>query len=81
MALRPGIVATEMQAAVRERGLSTMKASEHSRFTTAHSTGTLLDPEVPGYVIASLALKAPRELSGSFVSWDADECKDFRNPA
>jgi len=78
VALRPGMVATEMQAALRERGSQVMKASEFSRFTDAHSTGALLDPELPGYVIASLALNASRELTGSFVSWNSEECKPYR---
>jgi len=80
VALRPGLVATNMQAAIRERGPSTMKLSEHSRFTDAHAAGKLLDPEVPAYVIASLALKAPESMSGSFVSWDSEECKEYRRP-
>jgi hypothetical protein len=78
VALRPGMVATDMQAALREKGLNTMKSSEYSRFTEAHDEGTLLSPEVPAFVIASLALQAKPSLSGSFVSWDSDECREYR---
>jgi len=78
VAIRPGVVATEMQAAIREHGSSSMKASELSRFIEAHKEGTLLAPEVPGCIIASLALRSSRILSGSFISWDSDECKDYR---
>ena len=30
----------------------------------------LLEPEVPGRVIADLALRAPAELSGKYVHWN-----------
>ena len=30
----------------------------------------VLEPEVPGRVLASLALRAPQELSGKYLHWD-----------
>lgn len=41
-------------------------------------SGQLAKAEDVGYCIASLALKAPSTLSGQFVDWKSDECKDFR---
>jgi hypothetical protein len=55
-----------------------MKPSELERFVVAHKKGDLLAPEVPGFVIASLALRASPSLSGSFVSWDSEDCKEYR---
>jgi len=55
-----------------------MTAVEHQRFLSAHAAGNLVKPEDCGLVIAGLALGAPKELSGSFVSWDSEECKPFR---
>ena len=51
---------------------------DKNKFLNLHSTGKLLRPEEPGHVIAALALKAPLSLSGQFVSWNDDECEEFR---
>ena len=47
-------------------------------FKDLYSTGKLVKPEDVGYAIASLALFATPELSGQFVSWDAEPCAPFR---
>jgi len=78
VALRPGAVNTNMQATLRAVGGEQMLPEEFERFTKLYETSGLVKPEDCGYVIASLALSAPKELSGKFVSWDGDECKDFR---
>jgi hypothetical protein len=56
-----------------------MKEEDHQIFKDAHSKGQLIKPEVSGHVIAALALQAHKELSGLFVSWDSEECKEFRD--
>jgi hypothetical protein len=66
-----------MQAALRENTHSMLPA-DAERFIQAHATGKLVKPEDAGHVIAALALRAPKALSGKFVSWDSDECADFR---
>jgi len=78
IALRPGAVDTDMQNSLRAVGGEHMIPEEFERFITLHETSALVKPEDCGHVIASLALSAPKELSGKFVSWDADECKEFR---
>lgn len=55
-----------------------MTEKDHKKFTQAHADGKLVKPEDCGHVIAALAVKAPKGLSGQFVSWDSAECKDFR---
>jgi hypothetical protein len=35
----------------------------------------------PGYVIASLAVKGPHELSGQFLNWNADELASYQKPS
>lgn len=67
-----------MQETIRQFGADTMTAAEHQRFLSAHVAGNLVRPEDCGLVIAGLALGAPKKLSGSFVSWDSEECKSFR---
>lgn len=78
IALRPGVVDTEMQGVLRELGAAHMKEADHKKFVNQHSESTLLKPEVSGYVTAALAVKAPKSMSGQFVSWDSEECKPFR---
>lgn len=55
-----------------------MSKQDYDMFVREHAEGKLNKPEDPGYVIASLALNAPKAMSGSFVSWDSAECAAFR---
>ena len=66
-----------MQVAVRG-ATEHMSKSDQERFVKAHAEGKLVRPEDAGHVIASLAIKAPKSLSGQFVSWDGQECAEFR---
>ncbi|KAF9268047.1 NAD(P)-binding protein [Marasmius fiardii PR-910] len=79
VALRPGTVDTAMQQVIRELGSKHMTQSDHQKFTRLHMDGVLLKPELPGQVIAALSLRAPKALSGQFVSWDDDSCKELRS--
>ena len=67
-----------MQDIIRTVGPEHMRKGDLERFTQAHAGGNLVKPEDSGYVIAALSLKAPKELSGKFVSWNSDECREFR---
>ena len=64
VSIRPGMVDTEMQRELREDHHPEISA----KFTTVHQEGKLLKPEQPGHVIARLALDAPNELSGRFIT-------------
>lgn len=66
-----------MQASVRG-ATDYMESADQERFIKAHNEGKLVRPEDAGHVIAALAIKAPKALSGQFVSWDGQECADFR---
>ncbi|KAF8195813.1 hypothetical protein K438DRAFT_1906444 [Mycena galopus ATCC 62051] len=81
VALRPGMVQTDMQAALRQGGAPHMKAQDHQMFVAAHTDGKLLKPEDPGHVIAALSCNAVKSMSGQFVSWDSQECADYRSIA
>ncbi|KAF9292263.1 hypothetical protein BGZ68_009102 [Mortierella alpina] len=70
IAIAPGVVDTEMQGIIREKGATTMVPDQHAEFLHLHATKTLLHPDQPAHVIASLAIKAGSDLSGKFVSWD-----------
>lgn len=76
VALRPGIVDTDMQAMIRSSDKMTPK--DHERFIKAHAEGSLVSPESSGYLVSSLALKAKNELHGQFVSNSAPELKEYQ---
>lgn len=81
VSIRPGVVDTDMQGQIREKGANHMKAEDHARFTGLHRDGKLVAPQDPGAVLANLALHAKQDLSGQFVSWDAEEMSEYRASA
>jgi NAD(P)-dependent dehydrogenase (short-subunit alcohol dehydrogenase family) len=70
IAVRPGVVDTAMQAAIREAGGLAMQARDYQRFVGYFEQGKLLPPRLPGRTLACLALFAPHAWSGEFLSWD-----------
>ncbi|KAF9917819.1 hypothetical protein FBU30_000509 [Linnemannia zychae] len=80
VSIRPGVVDTEMQAVIRRDGGAGMVPEQHAQFVDLHTSKKLLHPDEPGHVIANLAIKAPKSLSGKFFSWDDDELIDYRKP-
>lgn len=79
VALRPGVVDTDMQAMLRTTGGESMSAKDYQKFLNYHTSGELLSPDLPGRVIAALSLQAPASLSGRFVSWNDESCTPFRS--
>ncbi|OMH86212.1 putative oxidoreductase [Zancudomyces culisetae] len=71
IALRPGVVDTDMQTRIRASG-DIMKPEEFVRFTDLKENKQLLSPNIPGYIIAKLALYAEHSLSGEFLSYDSE---------
>ncbi|KAI9001048.1 short-chain dehydrogenase [Trametes punicea] len=78
VALRPGMVDTPMQGLLRSKGPSVMEEAVLKKYTDAYENGELVKPDDAGHVIAALSLKAPKSLSGQFVAWNSEECKEFR---
>ncbi|KAL1946845.1 hypothetical protein VTO73DRAFT_14949 [Trametes versicolor] len=78
VAVRPGMVDTPMQRLLRSRGPTTMEATVLKKFTEAYEKGELVKPEDAGHVIAALALKAHKSMSGQFFSWNEEKCNEFR---
>ncbi|KAL1979984.1 hypothetical protein VTN96DRAFT_4830 [Rasamsonia emersonii] len=78
VAIRPGMVDTEMQRELREVHRDNMPADVHAKFYNAHKEGKLLKPEQPGHVMARLVLDAPQSLSGRFLSWNDKELEAFQ---
>jgi NAD(P)-dependent dehydrogenase (short-subunit alcohol dehydrogenase family) len=77
LAVRPGVVDTEMQRTIREQGEAGMPPDSHRRFVQYHTSGELLPPEAPGRALAALALHAPLEWSGEFISWDESRVREL----
>ncbi|OOQ81895.1 oxidoreductase [Penicillium brasilianum] len=78
IAIRPGMVDTEMQRELREDHATNLDAEMHSKFAGAHKDGKLVKPEQPGHVMAKLVLDAPKDLSGRFFSWNDKELDAFQ---
>lgn len=72
LSFRPGVVDTEMQRTIREKGQDGMPADSHQKFVRYHEQQELLPPEVPGRALAALALEAPQEWSGEFLQWNEE---------
>lgn len=79
ISVRPGVVDTEMQRAIREEHHQTMSAEDRVKFAGFHEKGELLRPEQPGRVIAKLAVEGDvKELNGRFVSWNDEVLAGFQ---
>jgi len=78
IAIQPGVVDTDMQREIRDRHGEAMGEESHKKFTGLHIAGKLLRPDQPGAVIANLVVRGERELSGKYISWDANELRDYQ---
>jgi NAD(P)-dependent dehydrogenase (short-subunit alcohol dehydrogenase family) len=70
LAVRPGVVDTPMQAALRSPGAGRMSDEQREYYRRLKQSGALEPPEVPAKVIAWLSLQAPIRLSGEFLNCD-----------
>jgi len=55
-----------------------MTPADHRIFFKAHAERTLISPDTSGYLIASLVLKAKRELHGQFINHTAPELEEYQ---
>ena len=67
VAVRPGIVDTAMQTDIRDKFLNNMDKKDQQKLQSLKDEGKLLLPESPGNVIAELAVRAEKKLSGLFL--------------
>jgi NAD(P)-dependent dehydrogenase (short-subunit alcohol dehydrogenase family) len=70
MAVRPGVVDTQMQETIRRDGPDVMTADQTAYYHNLKLRGELEAPQVPGRAIAWLALHGPPEFSGQFLDYD-----------
>lgn len=78
IAVRPGVVDTDMQKQLREVHSSIMDKDDNAKFLGLHESGKLLKPEQPGHVIARMTLNPPKELNGQYVNWEGQEVARFK---
>ncbi|KAJ3370786.1 hypothetical protein GGF31_003811 [Allomyces arbusculus] len=78
VSVRPGVLDTDMQAHIRSEGGGKLPKDMHDYFLKRHDEGSLVAPEVSGHVVAQLVLKAPKDLSGQFLDWQADVLAEFQ---
>ncbi|KAL9067751.1 MAG: hypothetical protein Q9161_006660 [Pseudevernia consocians] len=67
IAVRPGVVDTDMQRQLREVHSAVMAAKDNAKFLGLHQAGKLLRPDQPGHVMARMVLDPPKDLSGKYV--------------
>lgn len=69
VALRPGVVDTEMQRQIATTFSEKMSAADNARFANMRADGKMLHPEQPGDVISRLVLRAPSKFSGRYMRY------------
>ncbi len=70
VAVRPGVVDTQMQDTIRQKGQDVMSTEQLAYYQHLKTEGQLEQPDVPGRALAWLALHAPLEFSGQFLDYD-----------
>ncbi|MHC4459695.1 MAG: SDR family NAD(P)-dependent oxidoreductase [Planctomycetota bacterium] len=70
IAVRPGVVDTQMQALLRSKGPREMRPEQAAHYQNLKTIGKLEPPHVPARTIAWLGLYAPHDLSGMFLDYD-----------
>ncbi|KAF2843444.1 NAD(P)-binding protein [Patellaria atrata CBS 101060] len=79
IAIRPGVVDTEMQREIREVHHRAMDKKDAEKFASLKENGGLLRPEQPGNVMARLVLDAPKDLNGKFLNWNDPTLSQFQD--
>lgn len=70
IAVRPGVIDTDMQTYLRKEGPSVMPRETSAYYRDIYIRGELEPPENPARSIAWLALFAPKDMSGQYRSYD-----------
>jgi NAD(P)-dependent dehydrogenase (short-subunit alcohol dehydrogenase family) len=77
IAVSPGMTATDMQVLIRSEAAGRMPEDEHRRFVDAHQKGELRSPDAVARAIVALALNAPHEWSGEFMTVDDSKVRSL----
>lgn len=69
VSVKPGVVDTDMQRAIREEHGHNMDPEQLQRFTEKHRNGELNKPDVVAGAIGRIALEIEKEYNGSVMDW------------
>ncbi|RVD83945.1 uncharacterized protein DFL_005716 [Arthrobotrys flagrans] len=78
IAIAPGIVDTDMQAALRGVHGKVMSSGENAFFNSLKENNSMVKPEDVGAVLANLALQVEKALSGKYLNWDDEILSSYR---
>lgn len=81
VALRPGVVDTPMQAELIADAKGQMSDKDYQRFVDIHAQKKLVPPAYSGHVLAALAVKAEKSLSGQFVNYSDEALSAYQAPS
>lgn len=71
VSVAPGVVDTNMQIDIREKFKDGMTPEQHKKFTSLKESGKLLHPDVPGTILANLALRGRGDdLNGKYIRYN-----------
>jgi NAD(P)-dependent dehydrogenase (short-subunit alcohol dehydrogenase family) len=70
IAVGPGLVDTDMQKFMRREAPKVMPPDHYRYYREIKRNGLLQHPDIPARSIAWLALSAPPQLNGKFLSFD-----------
>ena len=70
IAIRPGVVDTNMQEKIRNDFKNVMLPKDHQKFVSIKDDATILHPDKPASAIARFCIDPIADKSGQFISWD-----------
>jgi NAD(P)-dependent dehydrogenase (short-subunit alcohol dehydrogenase family) len=70
LAVRPGVVDTEMQTLIRREGAKAMSPEQMAYYQSLKTEGELEPPAVPARSLAWLSLHAPHNWTGQILNYD-----------
>lgn len=80
VSIAPGVVDTSMQVNIRENFGKGMSKQQHDKFIRLKSDGALLPPEVPGEIIANLALRGQGDdLNGKYLRYNDPSLTSYKS--
>ena len=69
----------KMASAILSPSSTALLSTKHKEFLQGIADrGEMVKPENVGFCIANLALHAGKDMSGAFVAWSDEQCKEFR---
>lgn len=78
IAVRPGVVDTDMQGQIRLLGGAHMLPNDYKKFYDLFTNNKLVKADEPAKVLAELVVNKKHQYNGQFLSFDGEELKDLR---